>query len=66
MKTQIEMTGINNEIKEQINHFISIYRDELTSSNLGDALHLNLSTAGIHAEDENEFRAWEQYALSLL
>jgi hypothetical protein len=53
------------EIKAAIDNFVELYKDELTSENIGDALHLNLSSQRIFAEDEDEFAEWENYAYSI-
>jgi hypothetical protein len=61
------MKTLNEEIKNAIKNCVSSYRNEEGfEENLGDTLHENLSSQGIHAEDEEEFAIWEQYAKSLL
>lgn len=53
------------EIKAAINNFVELYKDELTSENIGNALHENLAIQGIFAENEDEFSEWENYAYSI-
>lgn len=58
---------ISIEVKNAIKNCIDLYRDdEDFAENLGETLHENLSSNGIHAENEEQFRIWESFAFSLL
>ena len=61
------MKAINEEIKNAIKNCVEGYKNEEGfEKNLGNTLHENLSSQGIHAEDEEEFASWEKYAESLI
>ena len=61
------MGTLSEDIKNAIKNCVDSYKDEEGfEENLGDTLHENLSSQGIHAENAEEFSAWEKYGYSLL
>jgi hypothetical protein len=61
------MKTTSEEIKNAIKNCVKGYRNEEGfEENLGNTLHENLSSQGIHAKDEEEFAEWGKYAESLL